>query len=309
MVLGLNIWEHMTRTLPYPTSSFDGQTVIVTGSNTGLGLEAARHIVRLGAAKVILAVRDVAKGAAAASSITASTGRDPSIVDVWKLDLASYASVQAFAGRALAELPRIDCLIQNAGVALLDYTTAEKDEASITVNLVSPALLSLLLLPMLQASAAIGAAAKAPNPRISIVASEWHVLVSLPPRAIFDTLNTKPSPSQMRQRYNVTKLMQVLFARELAAQLRPSSSSTLSSSSSTPETSSPYPDVAINAVDAGIVRSGILRGLHGWPYWVMTAMRAPLARNTEHGSRAVVYGAAAGREAHGLYLGHCRVVE
>lgn len=68
--------------LPYPTKGFKGQTVIITGSNTGLGLEAARHIVDLGAEKVILAVRDVEKGKDAKRSIEKSTGRE-NAVEVW----------------------------------------------------------------------------------------------------------------------------------------------------------------------------------------------------------------------------------
>ena len=53
--------EQLLTTLPYPQESAAGQTVIVTGANVGLGFEAARHFVRLGAAKVILAVRDQQK--------------------------------------------------------------------------------------------------------------------------------------------------------------------------------------------------------------------------------------------------------
>jgi NAD(P)-dependent dehydrogenase (short-subunit alcohol dehydrogenase family) len=68
--------------LPYPTSNFGGQTVVVTGSNTGLGLEAARHIVRLGADKVILAVRNTSKGEAAAQDILASTKARKNVVEV-----------------------------------------------------------------------------------------------------------------------------------------------------------------------------------------------------------------------------------
>lgn len=81
--------------LPYPTKKFTGQTVIVTGSNVGLGLEAARHFVRLDAAKVIIAVRAISKGEEAARSIAESTGR-PDIVDVWPIDLTNYGSVKAF---------------------------------------------------------------------------------------------------------------------------------------------------------------------------------------------------------------------
>lgn len=59
----------------YPTASFQGRTVIVTGANTGLGQEAARHFVRLGASTLIIACRTVSKGEAAKKDIEQSTGR------------------------------------------------------------------------------------------------------------------------------------------------------------------------------------------------------------------------------------------
>lgn len=102
----------------YPTTSFEGQTVIVTGSNVGLGREAARHIARLGASKLILAVRNLEAGDKAKKDIETSTRIKSDIIEVWKLDLASYDSVKAFAARA-AELPQIDVLLENAGVAPL----------------------------------------------------------------------------------------------------------------------------------------------------------------------------------------------
>ncbi|CAD6592413.1 MAG: hypothetical protein ASARMPREDX12_006073 [Alectoria sarmentosa] len=80
---------------PYPTKKFTDQTIIVTGSNAGLGLEASRHFVRLDAAKVILAVRNLEKGEAAKQSIEESTGRT-GVVEVWQLDLAHYESVKDF---------------------------------------------------------------------------------------------------------------------------------------------------------------------------------------------------------------------
>lgn len=61
--------------LPYPNKDFSGQTIIVTGSNVGLGLEAARHFTRLNAEKIILAVRNLEKGDVAKKSIEESTGR------------------------------------------------------------------------------------------------------------------------------------------------------------------------------------------------------------------------------------------
>jgi NAD(P)-dependent dehydrogenase (short-subunit alcohol dehydrogenase family) len=101
-------------TLPYPTKKFTSQTIIVTGSNIGLGLEAARHFVRLDAAKVILAVRTLSKGEAAKASIEGSEKR-LGVVEVWELDLASYASVKAFAGKAKA-LERLDIVVENAAM-------------------------------------------------------------------------------------------------------------------------------------------------------------------------------------------------
>lgn len=140
--------SHWAVKLPVPTKSFAGQTIIVTGSNTGLGLEAARHFVRLDAAKVILAVRSLDKGNQAKESIEKSTGR-PGIAEVWELDLASYASVKAFASR-VQSLERLDVVVENAGVLTQKFVMAEDNEITITVNVVSTFLLALLLLPKLR---------------------------------------------------------------------------------------------------------------------------------------------------------------
>jgi len=134
--------------LPVPIQRYSGQTIIVTGSNVGIGLEAARHFVRLDASKVILAVRSKLKGAAAANSIEESTGR-VGVAEVWHLDLTSYASIKAFADRA-SSLDRLDIVVNNAGIVVYDFELAEDNESSITVNAVSGILLSLLLLPKLR---------------------------------------------------------------------------------------------------------------------------------------------------------------
>lgn len=136
-------------TLPYPTAKFTGKTVIVTGSNTGLGLEAARHFVRLDAARVILAVRNLEKGNAAADSIHKSTQRS-GVVEVWNLDLDSYASVIAFAARADRDLEALHVVVENAGILSHNFTMSAEDEHHITVNVVSTLMLGILLLPKLR---------------------------------------------------------------------------------------------------------------------------------------------------------------
>lgn len=140
-------------TLPSPTHRFTNQTILVTGANTGLGLEAARHFVRLGAARVILAVRSLSKGRAAAESIASSTGRD-GVAEAWELDLASYASVEAFTERVNRELDRVDVLVANAGVVMTKFEVAEDgDEVTVAVNVVGHMLLAVLLLPRMRETA------------------------------------------------------------------------------------------------------------------------------------------------------------
>ncbi|KAK7414071.1 hypothetical protein QQX98_007103 [Neonectria punicea] len=99
------------------TETCSGRTYVVTGANTGLGFEAAKHLVALDAAKVILAVRNVAAGDIAKAKIEEATGKT-GVAEVWALDLASYESVKMFANRVIAELERVDALIENAAVAM-----------------------------------------------------------------------------------------------------------------------------------------------------------------------------------------------
>ena len=132
---------------PVPTASFEGKTVIVTGSNVGLGLEACRWMVRLGASQVILSCRNIEKGKAAAKDIQAKTSCSSDTLQVWHLDMSSYASVQAFSDRAKAELLRLDVLIGNAGLGTTEFRMTEDNEEQITTNVVSLSLLAFLLHP------------------------------------------------------------------------------------------------------------------------------------------------------------------
>lgn len=181
----------------YPTQQFTGQTVIVTGANCGLGLEAARHFVRLNAAKVILAVRNLEKGKRAMQSIEESEKRS-NVVEVWELDLASYESVQQFARRANS-LTRLDVVVENAGIMTSQFSMMEDNESSITTNVVGTIFLALLILPKLQETGVKFNVL----PRLCIVASFVHYLTEFPERnadRIFDTLNDREK-ADMEDRY------------------------------------------------------------------------------------------------------------
>ncbi|OQD75992.1 hypothetical protein PENDEC_c005G03052 [Penicillium decumbens] len=262
----------------YPTRSFDGETVLVTGANVGLGLEAARHIVRLGAARVILGVRNVEAGEAAKEEIEASTGR-PGVCEVWKVDLASYDSVLAFGDR-ITQIPRLDVAILNAALATNNFELAEGYEQTITVNVINTLLLGLLILPTLKATRQKVASA---HPRLTFVVSEVHAWADI---AEFDSQGdhllkalSDPTKAKMSGRYMMSKLLEVLLVQELAGRVRGS-------------------EVIINMINPGLCHSQLGREA-GLGFMLMKIV---LARSTEVGSRTLVAGASTGLEGHGAYM-------
>jgi len=127
-----------------------GKTYIVTGGNAGLGYECAKHLIKLSAKRVIIGVRSLSKGKEAKAKLEAETGRE-GVVEVWQLDLSSYASVKQFAAK-VQELDRVDVVIENAGIALDTKTLSEGLETTLTTNVVSTFLLAVLVLPKLEES-------------------------------------------------------------------------------------------------------------------------------------------------------------
>ena len=101
---------------------------------------------------MFLAVRSRERGDDAARSIAETTGRTD-VVEAWELDLASYASTVAFAGRAEAALERLDNVVGNAGMHTHVFGLAEDCERTVTVNFVGTMLLAVLLLPKLRETA------------------------------------------------------------------------------------------------------------------------------------------------------------
>jgi NAD(P)-dependent dehydrogenase (short-subunit alcohol dehydrogenase family) len=115
----------------------DGRTFVITGANSGIGLVAARELGRAGA-RVVLAVRDQARGSAAAATIPGET-------EVRRLDLADLDSVRAFAESWEGT---IDVLVDNAGVmAVPERRTQDGFELQIGTNHLGHFALTNLLLP------------------------------------------------------------------------------------------------------------------------------------------------------------------
>jgi NAD(P)-dependent dehydrogenase (short-subunit alcohol dehydrogenase family) len=176
-----------------------GRVAIVTGANTGLGFETARALAARGA-HVVLAVRNVEKGRQAAARID---GR----VDVQVLDLTSLDSIRSAAAELRAAHPRIDLLINNAGVMYTPReTTVDGFELQFATNHLGHFALTGLLLDRLL---------PVPGSRVVTVSSTGHRIKA----AIhFDDLQWERSYSRVGA-YGQAKLANLMFTYELNRRL------------------------------------------------------------------------------------------
>lgn len=189
-----------------------GKTALITGANSGLGFESAKVLAARGA-RVILAVRDPAKGERAADEIHHAI---PSAeLELLPLDLASLASIRAAAAAFARAHDRLDVLINNAGVmAIPRRTTADGFEMQLGTNHLGHFALTGLLLPLLFA---------APAARVVTVSSGAHLLG----RINFDDLQGERR-YQPWLAYGQSKLANLLFAYELQRRLAAAGSGAIS---------------------------------------------------------------------------------
>ncbi|KAK7555067.1 retinol dehydrogenase 12 [Phyllosticta citricarpa] len=279
-------------TPPSPNDDFSEQVVIVTGSNTGLGYEAAKHLIRLNAALVIVAVRTKSKGDAAVQSLVESTGCAPERLQVWELDLSNFDSIKKFSAR-VRTLERLDAVIQNAGILTYNWSVAEGNESHITVNVFGAVLLGLEVLPKLRESAAKHRV----RGRLSFVGSDLQYVASFNEKKesenIFDALALEDK-ANMNDRYRTSKLLLLFAVRALAK------ASPLSEKS----------NVIINCMTPGACMSDIFRDdVHWLQKKVIYGAMSMFARATEVGARTLVQAIspALGTEYHGAFVMDCKV--
>src|SRR5690348_10143136 len=181
-----------------------GRLAVVTGANTGLGFETARVLAARGAS-VVLAVRDTEKGKAAAARI-AGTAPGANVM-IQPLDLASLGSIRAAAAQLRAAHPRIDVLVNNAGV-MFPPRQATRDGFELqfgTNHLGHFALTGLLLEQMLPV----------PGSRVVTVSSLAHRVRA---RINLDDLQSQRSYSRAGA-YGQSKLANLMFTYELQRHL------------------------------------------------------------------------------------------
>ena len=174
-----------------------GKTILITGAASGIGVETARALLGAGAT-VVLAVRDTAKGQSVAQELSDSTGNRG--VSVLELDLSSLASVRRATDEFLQKWPRLDVLINNAGVmATPPEMTADGFEIQFGTNHLGHFLLANLLLPALL---------KAAPARVVSLSSSGHRRSDIH----WDDLMYHTRPYDKWEAYGQSKTANALFA-------------------------------------------------------------------------------------------------
>jgi NAD(P)-dependent dehydrogenase (short-subunit alcohol dehydrogenase family) len=259
-----------------PAASLQGRTVVITGANSGVGRAPAVALARAGADTVITA-RHEGRGGQAVADIRRDSGSD--LVDLVVFDLADLASVRRGAEQILDRCPRIDVLVNNAGLVLSERTeTVDGFEATFATNHLGPFLLTLLLTDRLVASA---------RARVVNVASTAHQGAR---RGLdFDDLQSTRHYRGM-QAYSRSKLANILFTGELARRLAGTG-------------------VTANSLHPGTVASGFARDddAKGFLAFGVKVIK-PFILTPEQGARTSVYLASSPEVADvtGQYFVKCR---
>jgi len=182
-----------------------GKTCIVTGANSGIGKETALGLAQMGA-RVVMVCRNAEKGNAALEEIRRESGS--SQVDLLIADMSSQASVRALAEQIRQKYPRLDVLVNNAGGAAPARTlSADGIEVTLATNHLGTALLTLLLLDLLKASA--------PSRIVNVSSSE----AQHPARLDTNDLQFERRKYSGIAAYRQSKLLMNAFTFELARRL------------------------------------------------------------------------------------------
>lgn len=237
-----------------PHVDMNGKVCIVTGATSGIGEVSARELARMGA-RVVLVCRSPEKARATTERIRNATGRD---VELVLADLSSQEQIRRAAKELLERCPRIDVLLNNAGITnLRREVTVDGLEAVFAVNHLGYFLLTNLLLDRI---------CETPDARIVNVASEAHRFGSID----FDDLGCEHKKFRWMRVYGQSKLANVLFTRELAKRLQDRG-------------------VTVNALHPGAVATGLGTNNGGLITSLVVPLLRPFFRTPERGAETSIH--------------------
>lgn len=276
-------------------TDLSGKTVIVTGGGSGMGFEAARQFLTLNAARVILAVRSSAKGQEAISALKADAAvqkaNPDASIEAFPLDLDDYQSGLQFAQKVKSEVKELDILLNNGGVNIMNYQKSKAGhERVMQVNCYTHLLISLELLPLLRATAAV----RGSPTHLTFVGSATQTMHTLSKKPVaagetalghFDDVHVYSGLT----RYSDSKLVTNALVRRLAATV-------------------PASEVIVNNLCPGLVATAFDKQLPGWLKPIMFLYRKVSARDVSEGSRTLIYASViAGVDSHGKFMQNNKV--
>jgi NAD(P)-dependent dehydrogenase (short-subunit alcohol dehydrogenase family) len=283
--------SQITKPVPIPKDiSLSDSTIIITGANTGIGYGAAEQFLSMNLKRLIIAVRSLSKGEAAAATLRA---KYPSAeILVWQVDMTSYKSVQDFAKKC-ETIDRIDLVILNAGIQMTKFELSpEGHETSFQVNYLSTVLLATLLLPTLKQKAPAGQPG-----HLTIVNSGTALMADFPnakdenvldfyDKEAFFSSGANPLPS-----YSRTKALAHFWIVKLAERVKAE-------------------DVIVSLVDPGLVGGTSLTRDQGniVVRYILALVNWLTARSIKNGASTFVQaGVVMGKESHGSYTMDWRI--
>ncbi|CAG2173790.1 unnamed protein product [Oppiella nova] len=233
----------------------DGQVVVITGANTGIGKETAYEL-SLRGAKIIMGCRDERRAQVAIDDIKRRNSKADIICH--KLDLSSLQSVRQFCEQVVRNETKIDVLINNAGVAFMDSQTVDGFEMAFGTNHLGHFLLTLQLLPLIK---------KAPKARIINLSSAIHMTGKIH----FENINLRNGAYTDNKAYAQSKLANILFTKELAKRL--GSDSTIN----------------VYAVHPGGIRTELARNVSGVTKFMITVLLKRFLIDVNQGSQTTLH--------------------
>lgn len=275
-----------------PNSSFTGKTILITGANTGLGFEAAKHFLALDAASLVIAVRSIEKGKAAKERLSEAFPDKREAIDVLPLDMNSYTSIMEFANCVNSRCKYLDVALLNAGISNRLYTVSPGGwEETLQVNTISTTLLALLLLPKLRASKR-----DQDDVHMVIVSSGFHAGVTAEEISVgSEDILAACNDCEARfaaagggnRQYAISKLLIMFVVKDLAA---------LATSRGG------EPQVLVTSCCPGACITDLGRQYNRWYEQLAMQLLGPIiARTVEEGSRTLVSAATLGAESQGGY--------
>lgn len=253
----------------------DGKVVLITGGNSGIGLETARDLAKRGA-KIVIASRDEKKSKEAVEDIIATTGNDR--IEHKHLDLGNFSSVRKFAEEFKKEFDRLDILINNSGTGGLKHKLTEDQIDIVTqINYFGPFLLTNLLLDTV---------IKSKPSKIIIVSSKAH---------LYGKVDLEDLRCHVKKPwytiYANTKLYNVLWAKALSKKV--------------PE------GVTVNALHPGLVKTDIFNRFGPVMRKIVLAFIGSVYKSPEEGAQTTIHLAVSEEVEHvtGSYFVDCQLSE